>query len=100
MKNKDFTKFAKRNTHKRAAKDKAKAELLRAVAESCAVADGVKIKDSLDLGRRGRSSTKAGRDEVVAEGVFSGSRSGYGFVTLETEDIFIVPYYTSARRTG
>ena len=89
MKNKNFTKFTKRNTHKRAAKDKAKAELLRAVCESCSVADGVKIKDSLDLGRRGRSSGKAGRDEVVCEGVYSGSRSGYGFVSIGEEDIFI-----------
>lgn len=89
MKNKNFTKFTKRNTHKRAAKDAAKAELLRAVRESCAVADGVKIKDKVDLGRRGRATPRAGRDEVVTTGAFSGSRSGFGFVSTEEGDVFI-----------
>ena len=89
MKNRNFTKFAKRNTHKRAAKDAAKAELLRAVRESGTAFDGVKIKDRVDLGRRGRVSHSAGRDEVVATGAFSGSRSGFGFVNIGEEDIFI-----------
>ena len=89
MKNRNFTKFAKRNTHKRAAKDKAKAELLKALSECGVNADGVKIKESSDLGRRGRVSSKARRDEAVAEGVFSGSRGGYGFVSIGEEDIFI-----------
>lgn len=89
MKNKNFTKFAKRNTHKRAAKDAARAELLRAVRECGVAADGVKIKDSSDSGRRGRVTDRAGRDECVASGAFSGSRAGFGFVNIGDEDIFI-----------
>ena len=89
MKNRNFTKFTKRNTHKRAAKDAARAELLRAVRESGTAADGVKIRDRMDLGRRGRVSHSAHRDETVAEGGYIGSRSGYGFVNIGEEDIFI-----------
>ena len=89
MKNKNFSKFTKRNTHKRAAKDKAKAELLRALSECGVSADGVKIKEKVDLGRRGRVTERAGRDECVADGVYSGSRAGYGFVSVGNEDIFI-----------
>ncbi len=89
MKNRNFTKFTKRNTHKRAARDAAKAELLRAVRESGTVADGVKIRDRVDSGRRGRVSHTAHRDETVATGGYIGSRSGYGFVNIGEEDIFI-----------
>ncbi len=91
MKNKDFTKFSKRNTHKRRAKEEARRELLkavRAVEESYA---GFKVKDSLDEGRRGRSSTRPFRDEWEAEGIFSSSKSGFGFVKIPDceRDIFI-----------
>ena len=89
MKNRNFKKFTKRATHKRRSKDAARAELLRALRESGTNVSGVKLKDSLDLGRRGRVSPTPGRDEQVGEGVFSGSRSGFGFVTLEKGDIFI-----------
>lgn len=89
MKNKNFTKFTKRNTHKRRARDAAKAELLRAVREVGVDPTRVKFKDRLDLGRRGRESSAPHRDETVAEGVFCGSRAGFGFVKLEGEDIFI-----------
>ena len=89
-KNRDFKKFSKRQTHKRRSKDAAREELLRAVRESGTDISHVKLRDRLDLGRRGRVSPSAGRDERVGEGVYSGSRSGYGFVSLgEGEDIFI-----------
>ena len=89
---KDFTKFTKRNTHKRRTKDAAKRELLRAVAETEIEYSGIVLKDKIDSGRRGRTSTKSRSDERVARGIFSGSKSGFGFVTLESgyeRDIFI-----------
>ena len=89
MKNRSFTKFTKRNTHKRRAKDAAKAELLRALRESGTDVSGVKIRDRVDLGRRGRVSSSPHRDESVGTGVYTGSRAGYGFVTLDSGDIFI-----------
>ena len=89
---KDFTKFTKRNTHKRRSKDAAKRELLKAVAETEVAYSGIVLKDSLDFGRRGRESTKKRRDEVTVRGIFSGSKSGFGFVTVESgydKDVFI-----------
>lgn len=89
---KDFTKFTKRNTHKRRDKDAAKRELLRAVAKTEVAYSGIVLKDSIDYGRRGRTSTKRRSDETKARGIFSGSKGGYGFVTLESgydKDIFI-----------
>ncbi len=90
---KSFTKLSKRNTHKRTLKERAKAELLRAVMETGVNADGVKLHAALDKGRRGRVSGRAFRDEIVARGVFSSSKSGFGFVTptdvTEERDIFI-----------
>ena len=89
---KDFTKFTKRNTHKRRDKEAAKRELLRAVAETEVAYSGIVLKDTLDLGRKGRVSTKKRADEITAQGIFSGSKSGFGFVTLESgyeRDIFI-----------
>ena len=89
---KDFTKFTKRNTHKRRTKDAAKRELLRAVAETEVAYSGIVLKDTVDFGRRGRTSTKRRSDETIARGIFSGSKSGFGFVTLESgydRDIFI-----------
>lgn len=89
---KDFTKFTKRNTHKRRGKEAARQELLRAVAETEVSYSGIVLKDTIDFGRGGRSSTKRRRDEIVTRGIFSGSKSGFGFVTLESgydRDIFI-----------
>ena len=89
---KDFSKFTKRNKHKRRDKDAAKRELLRAVAETEVAYSGIVLKDTVDLGRRGRVSSKARADEMIASGIFSGSKSGFGFVTLESgygRDIFI-----------
>ena len=86
-KKKDFTKFTKRNTHKRRSKEQARRELMKAVRETNVNYDGVKIRD-IDLGR-GRDIEKS--RNITARGIYSGSKSSYGFVTLETgeRDIFI-----------
>ena len=93
MKNskKDFSKFTKRNAHKRKSKDAARAALLRAVAETGTDISGVKIRDSVDLGRGGRRSSTPRKDEISVNGIFSSSKSGFGFVALESggRDIFI-----------
>ena len=86
-KKKDFAKFTKRNTHKRRSKEQARRELMKAVRETNVNYDGVKIRD-IDLGR-GRDIEKS--RNITARGIYSGSKSSYGFVTLETgeRDIFI-----------
>ncbi len=89
MKNKNFKKDTKRLTHRRRSKEAAKAELLRAIRESGTDATGVKIRDSIDRGRRGRVSLSLHSDEHTLEGVYSSSRSGYGFVSSDAGDIFI-----------
>ena len=90
---KDFSKFTKRNTHKRRNKEKARAELLRILEQTNVRADSMRFNDSLDLGRRGRITVRPGREEIKAKGVFSSSKSGFGFVTPENSegqrDIFI-----------
>ncbi len=88
---KDFTKFTKRNVHKRRGKDAARRELLRAAAETGTDISGVKLRDSLDRGRGGRQGSSPRKDEVKERGIFSSSRSGFGFVALESggADIFI-----------
>ena len=91
MKKKDFTKFTKRNTHKRRSKDAARAELMRAVREVDSKYGDFKIHDTFDGGRRARVAGRASHDEMLCEGVFSSTKSGFGFVRLgegET-DIFI-----------
>ena len=94
MKNtkKNFTKFTKRNVHKRRGKEEARRELLRAVKETEVAYSGIVLKDTVDLGRRARSSAKKRSDETVCRGIYSGSKSGFGFVTPESgydKDIFI-----------
>ena len=90
MKNRNLNKFIKRNTHKRRSKDAARAELMRALRESGTNIDGAKIIDSFDEGRRARRSTSPHSDELATRGVFTGSRSGFGFVDIgEGRDIFI-----------
>ena len=81
-KKKDFTKFTKRNTHKRRSKEAAKRELMKAVSECGVKADGVRIRDIHESGRIGN---------ITARGIYSGSKSSFGFVSLEGEsdDIFI-----------
>ncbi len=101
---KEFTKFTKRNTHKRKDKSRAEAELRRALADVGVNAEGAKLHAAIDRGRRGRVSPKARRDEIVARGVFSQSKSGFGFVTptdSESErDIFIPESQTGGAIEG
>ena len=100
---KDFTKFAKRNTHKRRSKEAARRELLRAVAETEVAYSGIVLKDTTDYGRRGRSTSKKQKDEISTRGIFSGSKSGFGFVTLESgydKDIFIPEDKTNGALDG
>ena len=100
---KDFTKFTKRNTHKRRSKEAARRELLRAVAETEVAYSGIVLKDTSDYGRRGRSTSKKQKDEVLTRGIFSGSKSGFGFVTLESgydKDIFIPEDKTNGALDG
>ena len=87
----DFNKFAKRNTHKRRDKDRSVKALAWALDEVNASFGDVKLKAALDLGRRGRSGYSVHRDEIVAEGIFSGSKTGFGFVSVEglERDVFI-----------
>ena len=88
---KSFGKFSERNTHKRKAKEAGKRELLKMLDGLTTVSDGAKIKITSDGGRSARTSSKSRRDEALAEGIFSSSKSGFGFVTVEGEerDIFI-----------
>ena len=84
-KKKDFNKFTKRNVHKRRSKEEARAALLRAVKESGVSFEGAKIRDRVDLGRGYRS------DNLTAKGIYCGSKSNFGFVSLTEggDDIFI-----------
>ena len=84
-KKKDFTKFTKRNTHKRRSKEQAKCEIMKALKECGVECEGIKIGD---ISNGGESRE---RRSFTARGIFSGSKSNYGFVTLEgvDRDIFI-----------
>lgn len=88
---KNFDTFKKRETRSTRGRDAAKRELLRAVMETNVGFDSLKFSDSYDGGRRSRISPKARRDEEVAVGEFSSSRSGFGFVKVDGRetDIFI-----------
>ena len=88
---KDFEKFKKRNVHKRKAKDKSREAIEQAIKSTGVDYYGYKLINALDEGRRARSSSKPHRDEIVECGIFSSSKSGYGFVTRESggDDIFI-----------
>ena len=85
-KKKDFNKISKRNTHKRRSKEQARRELMKALRDTGVGYDGVKIRD-VDIGGR---SMDVGRN-ISARGVFSGSKSNYGFVTVSEgeRDVFI-----------
>lgn len=82
-----------RNTHKRRTKEKARAELLRILEQTNIKADGVRFNDSYDFGRRARTTSRLGKAEIKTSGIFSASKSGFGFVTPEQNegmrDIFI-----------
>ncbi len=88
----NFEKFSKKNVHKRRAKEKSLRSLAAALEEvNSNYNSNIKFKDAIDRGRAGRESFKSRRDEVRAQGCFSASKSGYGFVGVEGEerDIFI-----------
>ena len=96
MKKKDsrraLSKFSKVSTHKRKSTKKYTDRILAEIAATGVGFDGVKITEAEDGGRRGRKTSRTGRDEVRCEGVYSGSRSGFGFVDIGDEggrDIFI-----------
>ena len=97
MKNKkSIRKITKVNTHRRKGRERAKNELLRAIAETNVKTDALRISFSDDKGARGRISSKARKDEYEVEGIFSASKSGFGFLSLDEEfahlsdrDIFI-----------
>lgn len=88
---KALSKFSGRNTHKRKSKERAREALLRAINETGVGTSSLKLTSSYDGGRRERVTGRVRRDEILARGVFSSSRSGFGFVTLEghERDIFI-----------
>ncbi len=89
---KNFEKFTKRNTHKRREKNRAVAELRRAVEESEVEYNGAILRSAVDMGRRGRVSQKPGREEMRVRGIYQGSSGAFGFVTPEEDydrDVFI-----------
>ena len=93
---KDFRKFTSVNTHKRRDKEKRRAELLRALESINVSHEGCTIRDSFDKGISGRvRSERDGRggNAKCVLGIFTGTRSGFGFVTPDgnagDRDIFI-----------
>ena len=88
---KDFAKFTKRNVHKRRSKEQSREAIEQAIRATGVGFADYKLKSAVDTGRRGRESFKAHRDEIVERGIFSSSRSGFGFVARECggDDIFI-----------
>ncbi len=97
MKNKKtLRKITKVNIHKRKSRERAKNALLRAIEETNVGTDALRISFSRDEGRRGRVAAKPRRDEHIITGIFSSSKSGFGFVAPDEEykelcdrDIFI-----------
>ena len=97
MKNKRvLKKITKVNTHKRKSKERAKLALLRAIEETNVGTDALKISFSKDGGRRARVSATPHRDEYTVTGIFSSSKGGFGFLSLDEEfseicdrDVFI-----------
>ena len=87
----DFTKFTKRNVHKRRSKEDMRDAIEQAIRSTGVGYSDYKLKSALDKGHRGRESSKAHRDEIVERGIFASSRSGFGFVARECggDDIFI-----------
>ncbi len=81
------------NKHKRKSREDMKREILRAVEETEVAYAGFVLRDREDLGK-GKTAKRvtAKRGEITSRGVFSGSKSGFGFVTAEDgydRDIFI-----------
>lgn len=88
---KDFNRFAKRNKNSRRTKEAARRELMRALDEVNVASGAVKLRDSVDRGRSARSSDRVLSGERAVQGVFSSSKSGFGFVRCESleRDVFI-----------
>lgn len=88
---KDFTKFTKRNVHKRRSKQQSRDQMRKIMDSVSEKYPHAKIKATENLGRAGRISHSPHRDEIVERGVYSSSRSGFGFVARESggADVFI-----------
>ncbi len=88
---KDFKKFSSKASGKRRSRERSIRELTRALEEVNMSASGVKFKDAYDRGRGARVSPRARRDEISAQGIYSSSKSGFGFVKVDgcERDIFI-----------
>lgn len=87
-KKQDFTKFTKRNTHKRRSKEQARRELMKAVREVGVDASAAKISSGAIMSY---FSAERHSGKITASGIYQGSKNGYGFVSLEGQerDIFI-----------
>ncbi len=86
-----LAKIGKRGTHKRRAKERHMDTLLREIEETGVGYSALRTRDTEDLGRRGRKTPNKGRDEIRTEGIFSGARGGFGFVSVPggEGDIFL-----------
>ena len=87
-KKKDFTKFTKRNTHKRRSKEEAKRALMKAVKEVGVDASAAKISQGAIMSY---SAEERRGSKISVSGIYQGSKNGYGFVSVEgmERDIFI-----------
>lgn len=90
-KKKDFSKFTKRSVHKRRAKEQARQDIIRAVNDSGVGYDALKFRDVVDRSKNQRSYSGDRSDDIVCRGIYCGSKSNFGFVSLEDggDDIFI-----------
>ncbi len=88
---KSFDKFKVRAADRRRTGDCAKRELMKIVEEIGVPHDSLTISERFDEGRGGARSLKKRNDEASAVGIFSSSRSGFGFVKVEgrDRDVFI-----------
>ena len=87
---KNLEKFTKVNTHKRKAKEQRKMEIIRALNEIQIKHDGFTYRESANTGRKGRERKEGAINTIL--GVYSGTKSGFGFVSaegLDCADIFI-----------
>lgn len=88
---KDLSRFSKRAAGSRRQKERALREVRSMLEVGGVDYSGAKIGISEDRGYSGRGASRARGDDLRARGVFSGSKSGFGFVSVEGEarDIFI-----------
>ncbi len=83
---KNLDKFSSRSS----VRERARRELLKIIEETNVGTDGARIRLSDDRGYRGK------RTDIQADGIFSETQYGYGFVNIygEKRDIFIPDGYT------